>query len=67
MKREGKTGKELPAVIGNRKALLNLSLTAYKQYEKKVKKGFMQAAKFLHMLYRYFGKLRNSDLCHVHF
>lgn len=64
--REGNTGKELPAVIGNRKALINLSLTAYKQCEKPVEKDFMQAAKFLHILYRYFVKLRNRDLCHVH-
>jgi len=49
----GKTGKELPAVIGNRQALLNLPLTAYKQYEKKVEHGFVQAAKFLHMLHIY--------------
>ncbi|NLO32443.1 MAG: DUF262 domain-containing protein [Candidatus Hydrogenedentes bacterium] len=51
--RAGKTGKELPAVIGNRQALLNLPLTAYKQYEKQVEHGFMQAAKFLHMLHIY--------------
>lgn len=49
----GKTGKELPAVIGNRQALLNLPLTAYKQYEKQVEHGFVQAAKFLHMLHIY--------------
>jgi hypothetical protein len=40
------TGKELPAVIGNRQALLNLPLDAYKQYEKQVEHGFVQAAKF---------------------
>lgn len=51
--RTGKTGKELPAVIGNRQALLNLPLAAYKQYEKQVEHGFMQAAKFLHMLHIY--------------
>lgn len=51
--RGGKTGKELPAVIGNRQALLNLPLAAYKQYEKKVEHGFVQAAKFLHMLHIY--------------
>ncbi len=51
--RVGKTGKELPAVIGNRQALLNLPLAAYKQYEKQVENGFMQAAKFLHMLHIY--------------
>ena len=49
----GKTGKELPAVIGNRQALLNLPLAAYKQYEKQVEHGFVQAAKFLHMLHIY--------------
>ncbi len=51
--RVGKTGKELPAVIGNRQALLNLPLAAYKQYEKQVEHGFIQAAKFLHMLHIY--------------
>ncbi|MCA8258281.1 DUF262 domain-containing protein [Burkholderia sp. AU31624] len=51
--RAGKTGKELPAVIGNRQALLNLPLAAYKRYEKQVEHGFVQAAKFLHMLHIY--------------
>jgi hypothetical protein len=51
--RAGKTGKELPAVIGNRQALLNLPLPAYKRYEKQVEHGFVQAAKFLHMLHSY--------------
>ncbi|AGH51760.1 hypothetical protein G432_20375 (plasmid) [Sphingomonas sp. MM-1] len=50
---EGKKGKELPAVSGNRQALLNLPLTAYKQYETQVERGFVQAAKFLHMLHIY--------------
>jgi len=50
---EGKKGKELPAVSGNRQALLNLPLSAYKQYEAQVERGFMQAAKFLHMLHIY--------------
>jgi hypothetical protein len=49
----GKQGKELPAVTGNRQALLNLPLSAYKQYEKLVERGFVQAAKFLHMLHIY--------------
>ncbi len=49
----GKTGKDLPAIIGNRQALLNLPLAAYKQYEKQVEWGFIQAAKFLHMLHIY--------------
>lgn len=49
----GKKGKELPAVSGNRQALLNLPLSAYKRYEAQVEHGFMQAAKFLHMLHIY--------------
>jgi len=51
--RSGKQGKELPAVTGNRNALLNLPLSAYKQYEKLVEHGFVQASKFLHMLHIY--------------
>lgn len=51
--RAGKIGKDLPAVIGNRQALLNLPLAAYKHYEKQVEHGFVQAAKFLHMLHIY--------------
>lgn len=51
--RAGKTGKDLPAVIGNRQALLSLPLAAYKHYEKPVEHGFVQAAKFLHMLHIY--------------
>lgn len=51
--KSSKQGKELPAVTGNRQALLNLPLTAYKQYEKQVERGFVQAAKFLHMLHIY--------------
>lgn len=50
---EGKQGKELPSVTGNRQALLNLPLEAYKKYEKQVEWGFVQAAKFLHMLHIY--------------
>lgn len=49
----GKKGKELPAVTGNRQALLSLPLDAYKRYEKQVEQGFVQAAKFLHMLHIY--------------
>jgi hypothetical protein len=49
----GKQGKELPAVTGNRQALLNLPLEAYKKYEVQVERGFVQAAKFLHMLHIY--------------
>jgi hypothetical protein len=49
----GKQGKELPAVTGNRQALLNLPLEAYKRYEMQVEGGFVRAAKFLHMLHIY--------------
>lgn len=49
----GKQGKELPAVSGNRQALLDLPLDAYKRFETKVEKGFIQSAKFLHMLHIY--------------
>ncbi len=51
--RAGKHGKELPAVIGNRQALLDLPLEAYKKYEGQVEHGFIQAAKFLHTLHIY--------------
>lgn len=62
--RAGKQGKELPAVTGNRQALLNLPLAAYKQYEKQVEHGFMQAAKFLHMqhIYRIFDLPYQSQI-----
>ena len=50
---EGKQGKELPAVSGNRQALLNLPLEAYKKYEAQAERGFVQAAKFLYMLHIY--------------
>ena len=49
----GKQGKELPAVSGNRQALLDLPLEAYKRFETKAEQGFIQAAKFLHMLHIY--------------
>ncbi|HPF22430.1 MAG TPA: DUF262 domain-containing protein [Hyphomonas sp.] len=49
----GKEGKELPAVSGNRKALLDLPLDAYKHYEMQAEQGFVRAAKFLHMLHIY--------------
>jgi len=49
----GKQGKELPAVSGNRQALLNLPLDEYKRFETLVERGFEQAAKFLHMLHIY--------------
>lgn len=49
----GKTGKELPAVSGNRRALLALPLRAYRFYEERVERGFMEAAKFLNMQHIY--------------
>ncbi|WP_237210968.1 DUF262 domain-containing protein [Rhodococcus ruber] len=49
----GKTGKDLPQVIGNRQALLNLPLEAYKKYQNQVEAGFVAAAKFLHRLHIY--------------
>jgi hypothetical protein len=49
----GKQGKELPAVTGNRQALLNLPLPAYLKYQDQVERGFTRAAKFLHMLHIY--------------
>lgn len=49
----GKSGKELPAVTGNREALLALPLAAYKKYEAQVELGFTKAAKFLHLLHIY--------------
>ena len=49
----GKTGKELPAVSGNRRALLALPLTAYLQYQERLEHGFLEAAKFLNMQYIY--------------
>lgn len=51
--RAGKQGKELPAVTGNRQALLNLPLAAYKRYEKQAEDGLVRAAKFLHLLHVY--------------
>lgn len=50
---EGKQGKELPNVTGNRHALLALPLDAYLKYEQQVERGFIQAAKFLHTLHIY--------------
>lgn len=60
----GKQGKELPAVSGNRQALLNLPLDAYKHYQVQVEKGFVQAAKFLHMqhIYRIFDLPYQSQI-----
>lgn len=50
---EGKQGKELPQVTGNRQALLNLSLDAYKKFQGSAERGFLTAAKFLHTLHIY--------------
>jgi hypothetical protein len=60
----GKQGKDLPAVTGNRQALLNLPLEGYKRYEKQVELGFVQAAKFLHMqhIYRIFDLPYQSQI-----
>ena len=60
----GKQGKDLPAVTGNRQALLNLPLAEYKRYEKQVEHGFLQAAKFLHMqhIYRIFDLPYQSQI-----
>lgn len=49
----GKTGRDLPQVIGNRQALLNLPLSAYKTYQDRVEEGFMRAAQFLFRLHIY--------------
>ena len=54
----GKTGKELPAISGNRRALLALPLDAYLRYQEQVERGFMEAAKFLNMQHIY----RDFDL-----
>jgi len=60
----GKQGKELPAVSGNRQALLDLPLEAYKRFETKVEEGFIRSAKFLHMLniYRIFDLPYQSQI-----
>ena len=60
----GKQGKELPAVTGNRQAMLSLPLDAYRKYESQVEAGFVQAAKFLHMLriYRTFDLPYQSQI-----
>ncbi len=49
----GRRGKELPAVSGNRQALLNLPLHAYLKYQEQVEAGFVRAAKFLYLLHVY--------------
>lgn len=60
----GKTGKELPAVSGNRRALLALPLDAYLRYQDQVERGFMEAAKFLNMqhIYREFDLPYQSQI-----
>ncbi|RWL85669.1 MAG: DUF262 domain-containing protein [Mesorhizobium sp.] len=50
---EGKQGKELPQVTGNRQALLSLPLEAYLRYQIQAERGFLTAAKFLHMQHIY--------------
>ena len=47
----GKQGKDLPAVSGNRQALLDLPLSEYKCYQEQVEGGFEKAAKFLYNLH----------------
>lgn len=46
----GRTPKDSPQIIGNRAALLNLPLAAYKRYLDAATDGFERAAKFLHTL-----------------
>ncbi len=60
----GKQGKDLPAVSGNRQALLDLPLAAYKRFETRVEQGFIRAAKFLHMqhIYRIFDLPYQSQI-----
>ncbi|MER9578633.1 DUF262 domain-containing protein [Mesorhizobium sp. M0400] len=50
---EGKQGKELSQVTGNRQALLSLPLDAYKKYQTQAERGFLTAAKFLRTLHIY--------------
>jgi hypothetical protein len=49
--RQGKSGRDLPTVSGNRQAILDLPLSAYKAYEEQVENGFLTAAKFLYTLH----------------
>lgn len=62
--RNGKQGKELPAVSGNKQALLDLPLEAYKRFERTVEEGFIRTAKFLHMqhIYRIFDLPYQSQI-----
>ena len=48
---DGKRGKDLPAVTGNRSALLSLPLDAYKHYQNQLEDGFLKTAQFLHRLH----------------
>lgn len=50
---EGKTDKDLPQITGKRQALLNLPLSGYLEYKERAEFGFIEAAKFLHMLHIY--------------
>lgn len=49
----GRDGKDLPAISCQKQTLLDLPLDAYKKYEERVERGFVQAAKFLHLLHIY--------------
>ena len=49
----GRVGKDLPAVLATRAALLDLPLSAYRLYQDRVEQGFVRAAKFLHRLHIY--------------
>jgi len=52
--RDGRQGRDLPAVSATRQSLLKLPLAAYKAYADQVEEGFVRAAKFLfsHKIYR---------------
>jgi hypothetical protein len=50
---DGKAGKDLPQVTGNRRALLNLPLAAYLKYKDVAELGFKKAAEFLFQLHIY--------------
>ncbi len=50
---DGKQGRELPQVKANRQALLSLPLEAYRKYQDQAERGFLTAAKFLHILHIY--------------
>jgi hypothetical protein len=48
--KQGKQGRDLPAVSATRPSLLRLPLEAYKAYANRVEEGYVRAAKFLHGL-----------------